>query len=184
MTIPPRLSSFTEKHPRFFKFKECLAVADQSPRESQIVRAHIIPRSKLKQNCQDGHVVAVPTSLLAIMKMQRAGFEAKEIGVGEFSTMNCFCAGHDKAIFSPVEAAPLVFSPEQLALFHYRAEAYQSRHPEGPLLEPEGTTLASRWRLPIALRCSSLSLALSRIVVQSHFGDLEGRVRSPILLVV
>lgn len=57
------------------------------------------------------------------MKMQRTAFEAKEIGVGEFSTMNCFCAGHDKALFAPVEDAPLVFSPEQLALLHYRAIA-------------------------------------------------------------
>ncbi|MBB4427855.1 hypothetical protein GGD66_006438 [Bradyrhizobium sp. CIR48] len=123
MTIPPQLWSFTEKHQRFFKFKECLAAGDQSPCEGQIVRAHIIPRSQLKQIAQDGHVVAVPTSLLAIMKMQRIGFEAKEIGVGEFSTMNCFCAGHDKALFAPVEDAPLVFSSEQLALLHYRAIA-------------------------------------------------------------
>lgn len=55
--------------------------------------------------------------------MQQTGFEAKEIGVGEFSTMNCFCASHDKALFAPVEDAPLVFSSEQLALLHYRAIA-------------------------------------------------------------
>lgn len=123
MTIPPQLWSFTEKHQGFFKFKECLAAGDQSPCEGQIVRAHIIPRSQLKQIAQDGHVVAIPTSLLAIMKMQRTGFEADEIGVGEFSTMNCFCASHDKALFAPVEDAPLVFSSEQLALLHYRAIA-------------------------------------------------------------
>jgi quinol monooxygenase YgiN len=60
--------------------------------------------------------------------MQRTGFEAKEIGVGEFSTMNCFCAGHDKAFFAPIEDASLTFSSEQLALLHYRAiaaELYQ-----------------------------------------------------------
>jgi hypothetical protein len=105
------------------KFKECLAASDQSPCEGQIIRAHIIPRSQLKQIAQNGHIVAVPTSLLAIMKMQRTRFEAKEIGVGEFSTMNCFCAGHDKLLFAPVEDAPLVFSREQLALLHYRAIA-------------------------------------------------------------
>ncbi|MCP3446169.1 hypothetical protein [Bradyrhizobium sp. CCGUVB14] len=122
MTIPPQLWSFTEKHQCFFKFKECLA-ADQSPCGGQIVRAHIISRSQLKQIARDGHVVAVPTSLLAIMKMQRTEFEAKEIGVGDFSTMNCFCAAHDKALFAPIEDAPLVCSPEQLALLHYRAIA-------------------------------------------------------------
>lgn len=127
MSIPPQLWSLTERHQRFFKYKECLA-SDHSPCGGQIVRAHIIPRSQLKQIARDGHVVAVPTSLLAIMKMQRTGFEAKEIGVGEFSTMNCFCAAHDKALFAPVDDAPLVFSPEQLALLHYRAmsaEFYQ-----------------------------------------------------------
>jgi hypothetical protein len=123
MSIPPKVWSFAEGHQRFFKFKECLAAGDQSPCEGKIVRAHIIPRSQLKQFARNGHIVAVPTSLLAIMKMQRTGFEAKEIGVGEFSTMNCFCAGHDKALFAPVEDAPLIFSPEQLALLHYRAIA-------------------------------------------------------------
>jgi hypothetical protein len=128
MSILPQLWSFTERHQRFFKTKECLAACDQSPCGGQIVRAHIIPRSQLRQIAKNGHVVAVPTSLLAVMKMQRTTFEAKEIGVGEFSTMNCFCAGHDKSLFAPVEDAPLVFSPEQLTLLHYRAiaaELYQ-----------------------------------------------------------
>ncbi|UVO32304.1 hypothetical protein [Bradyrhizobium arachidis] len=123
MSIPPEAWSFAERHQRFFKFKQCLAAGDQSPCEGQIVRAHIIPRFQLKQIAKSGHIVAVPTSLLAIMKMQRTGFEAQEIGVGEFSTMNCFCAGHDKALFAPVEDAPLIFSSEQLALLHYRAIA-------------------------------------------------------------
>ena len=57
------------------------------------------------------------------MRMQRTKFEAKEIGVGEFSTMNCFCADHDKILFAPIEDAPLAFSSEQLALLHYRAVA-------------------------------------------------------------
>ena len=42
------------------------------------------------------------------MRMQRTEFEAKEVGVGEFA---------------PIEDAPLAFSPEQLALLHYRAVA-------------------------------------------------------------
>jgi hypothetical protein len=37
--------------------------------------------------------------------------------------MNCFCAGHDKIIFAPIEDAPLALSSEQLALLHYRAVA-------------------------------------------------------------
>ena len=65
------------------------------------------------------------------MRMRRTEFEAKEIGVGEFSTVNCFCADHDKALFAPIEDAPLAFSSEQLALLHYRAvaaEFYQRRN--------------------------------------------------------
>jgi hypothetical protein len=63
--------------------------------------------------------------------MQRTEFEAKEIGVGKFSTMNCFCADHDKALFAPIEDTSLVFSSEQLALLHYRAiaaELYQRKN--------------------------------------------------------
>jgi hypothetical protein len=62
--------------------------------------------------------------------MQRTGFAAEEIGVSEFSTVNCFCASHDKSLFAPIEDAPLIFPFEQLALLHYRAlvaELYQRR---------------------------------------------------------
>jgi hypothetical protein len=123
MSIPPQLWRFTERHQRIFKTKECLAARYQPPCRGHIVRAHIVPRSQLRQISRNGHIVAVPASLLAIMKMQQTKFEAVEIGVSEFSTMNCFCAGHDKKLFTPIEDAPLVFSPEQLALLHYRAMA-------------------------------------------------------------
>jgi len=131
MAIPPQLWSFTKKHQRVFETKECLATWDQSACHGAVVRAHIIPRSQLRQIAHGGRVVAVPTRLLAVMKMQQTAFEATEIGVGEFSTMNCFCASHDKTIFAPVEDAPLVFSSEQVALLHYRAvaaEFYQRRN--------------------------------------------------------
>jgi hypothetical protein len=131
MPVPPRLWSFTERHQRFFEAKECLAASDRSACGGRIVRAHIIPRSQLRQIARRGHIVAVPTSLLAVVRMQQTQFEAKEIGVGEFSTMNCFCADHDKALFAPIEDAPLAFSSEQLALLHYRAlaaEFYQRRN--------------------------------------------------------
>ncbi|MBR0828530.1 hypothetical protein JQ596_23620 [Bradyrhizobium manausense] len=127
MTISPQLWSFTEKHQRYFKFNECLAAGGQSGCESQIIRTHIVPRSELKHIAQDGHVVAVPTSLLAIMKMQRTGLKAKEIGVGEFSTMNCFCAGHDND-------TPLVFSPRAAraaALWDNRCRILSAQQPAG-----------------------------------------------------
>jgi hypothetical protein len=123
MSIPAQLWSFIKRHQRFFEAKECLAARDHSPCGGRIVRAHIIPRSQLRQIARRGHIVAVPTSLLSTMRMQRTKFEAKEIGAGEFSTMNCFCARHDKTLFAPIEDAPLTFSSEQLALLHYRAVA-------------------------------------------------------------
>jgi hypothetical protein len=131
MLIPSQLWSLTERHQRFFEAKECLAASDRSACGGRIVRAHIIPRSQLRQIARRGHIIAVPTSLLAVMKMQQTQFEAKEIGVGGFSTMNCFCADHDKALFAPIEDTPLAFSSEQLALLHYRAvaaEFYQRRN--------------------------------------------------------
>lgn len=167
MPISPQLWSFTEKHQRFFKFKECLAAGDRSRCEGQIIRAHIIPRSQLKQIAQDGHIVAVPTSLLAIMKMQRTGFEAKEIGVGEFSTMNCFCAGHDKGLFAPVEDAPLVFSPEQLALLHYRAiaaELYQ----RNSQLESAESELDHQSNEPRNLRFSWIAMCNDQASEEAH----------------
>jgi hypothetical protein len=47
----------------------------------------------------------------------------RKIGIGKFSTLSCFCARHDKLIFADVEDIPLVFSPRQLALLHYRTVA-------------------------------------------------------------
>jgi hypothetical protein len=131
MTIPPQLWSFTERHQRIFEARECLAAGDRSPCSGRVVRAHIIPRSQLRQIARRGHIIAVPASLPAIMRMQRTGFETKEIGIGDFSTMNCFCANHDKTLFAPIEDVPLAFSSEQLALLHFRAvaaELYQRRN--------------------------------------------------------
>jgi hypothetical protein len=131
MAIPPQLWSFTKRYQRYFEAKECLAACDGAPCGGRIVRAHMIPRSQLRQIARGGRIVAVPTSLLAIMRMQRTEFEAKEVGVGEFSTLNCFCANHDKTLFAPIEDVPLTFSAEQLARLHYRAlaaEFYRRRN--------------------------------------------------------
>ena len=58
MSIPPQLWSFTERHQRFFKTKECLAACDHSPCGGQIVRAHMIPRAQLRQIARGGRIVA------------------------------------------------------------------------------------------------------------------------------
>jgi hypothetical protein len=69
--------------------------------------------------------MAVPTSHAAIVRMRHSSFIAKRIGIGDFSTLNCFCAAHDKGLFAPIEDEPLTFSPKQLVLLHYRALAGQ-----------------------------------------------------------
>lgn len=61
----------------------------------------------------------------------------KKTGIGQFSALNCFCARHDKLIFSDIEDRPLVFSPRQLALLHYRTVA-------GELYKKLGSNEASR----------------------------------------
>jgi hypothetical protein len=125
MSIPPYLWSFTERHQRFFKAKECMATGAHSPCGGRLVRAHIIPRLQLRQIARSGHVVAVPTSLIALTRMRQTRLEVERFGVGEYSTLNCFCADHDKTLFAPIEDASLTFSPEQIALLHYRALAAQ-----------------------------------------------------------
>jgi hypothetical protein len=133
--ISPGKWAFTAKHQRILESKRCMAAGRHGKLcAGGIVRAHIIPRSQLRQIAHKGHVYAVPTSLTAVMQMQhRSSFGAREIGLRNFSTLGCFCAKHDKALFAPIEDAPLTFSPEQLVLLHYRAlaaEYYQRRNQE------------------------------------------------------
>jgi hypothetical protein len=132
-TIPNATWAFTAKHQRILEYKQCLASSRENPCRGKIVRAHIIPRSQLRQIARGGHVYAVPTKLVDVMQMQHRSFVAKELGVGEFATLNCFCAKHDKALFAPLEDVPLTLSPNQLALLHYRALSaiyYQKRNEE------------------------------------------------------
>jgi hypothetical protein len=134
-TIPPHKWAFTAEHQRILQHKECIA-ADRRGTQCAggIVRAHIIPRSQLRQIADKGQIYAVPTSIMAVMQMQHHNaFAPKEISLRNFSTLSCFCAKHDKALFAPIEDVPLIFSPHQLALLHYRAlaaEYYQRRNQE------------------------------------------------------
>jgi hypothetical protein len=153
-TIPNAKWAFTARHQRVLERKECLADRSGDPCAGKIVRAHIIPRSQLRQIARDGRVYAVPTKLTAVMQMQHRSFNPKELGVGEFATLNCFCAKHDKTLFAPLEDIPLTFSPKQLALLHYRAlsaEYYQRRNQQESaatelLLNDEDGPRADRFR--------------------------------------
>jgi hypothetical protein len=129
--IPHDRWELATRHQRILGYKECLAEGRGCA--GKIVRAHVIPRSQLRQIASEGHIYAVPTRLTAVMRMQRTAFRAEKIGVGEFATLNCFCAKHDKSLFAPLEDRPLKFSSRQLALLHYRAlaaEFYQRQNQE------------------------------------------------------
>ncbi len=132
--IPPSKWAFLEAHQRILESKECLAALHgRNTCTGKIVRAHIIPRAQLRQIAERGHVHAVPTRFTAVAQMKHSAFNTQDIGLGQFSALNCFCAHHDKTLFAPLEDKPLTFTREQLALLHYRAisaEAYQRRNQE------------------------------------------------------
>jgi hypothetical protein len=132
--ISPAEWAFTQQHQRLLEGRECMAsLHGVEACEGKIVRAHIIPHSQLIQIATSGCVHAVPTRLSAVMQMQHSAFQTTDIGAREFSVLNCFCARHDKKLFAPLEDRPLIFSPEQIALLHYRAmaaEVYQRRNQE------------------------------------------------------
>lgn len=122
--ITPTQWSFLKRYQRALDSKECLSKRlGGVDCDGRIVHAHMIPRSQLMQIAEQGHVHAVPTRLTSIAQMKRSVFAAEDIGIGNFSTLQCFCARHDKTLFAPLEDAALTFTHEQLTLLHYRALA-------------------------------------------------------------
>jgi hypothetical protein len=122
MPSDPNFWSFASTFQRFLKHKLCLAENSSDPCNSPIVEAHTIPRSQLRKIAEGGHVYSFDNSL---SQLERSGgkIAIKKFGVGQFSVLNCFCRRHDNEIFVDIEDGPLVFSPRQLALLHYRTVA-------------------------------------------------------------
>jgi hypothetical protein len=109
-----KLSDFWEvaaAHRRFLKRKLCLAESEMDPCKSAIVEAHTIPRSQLKSIARNGHVYAGPSLEQMVSSVEMPLL--REVGIGKFSTLSCFCARHDKQIFSDVEDIPLIFTPRR-----------------------------------------------------------------------
>ena len=107
---------------RYLNLRLCLAEEPSQPCTSRIIEAHTIPRSQLKLISQDGHVYSFDFSFSRLSQSNGlAG--VKRYGIGNFSTLNCFCATHDNQLFVDIEDQPLEFRPRQLALLHYRAVA-------------------------------------------------------------
>jgi hypothetical protein len=107
---------------RFLKEKVCLAESSGTPCEGAIISAHTVARSQLEKIAVDGHVKAFNISA-AQLDRSDGHIGVKDFGINQFSTLNCFCEKHDASIFSDVENIPLGFTPQQLAVLHYRAVA-------------------------------------------------------------
>lgn len=114
--------SFASTFQRFLRHKLCLAEDPGDPCNSPIIEAHTIPRSQLKKIAEDGHVYSFDSSLSQLARSD-GNIAIKRFGIGQFSVLNCFCGRHDNAIFLDIEDVPLIFSPRQLALLHYRTVA-------------------------------------------------------------
>lgn len=114
--------TFASAFRRFLKRKLCLAEDPSDACNSPIIDAHTIPRSQLRKIAEQGHVHSFDSSPAQLAKSD-GKIAIKSFGVGQFSVLNCFCRRHDNAIFVDVEDVPLVFSPRQLALLHYRTVA-------------------------------------------------------------
>jgi hypothetical protein len=110
-----------EAFERIHRRKMCVAQT-RGDCQGQIVGAHTIPRSQLRQIASNGHVYYVrgnPEDLAA----NNGRYTVGKRGVGQFSVLNFFCAAHDREIFSHLENDPLTFDSYQLSLLHYRAMA-------------------------------------------------------------
>jgi hypothetical protein len=106
-----------------FEKKVCLAKT-HSPNacEGKIISAHTIPHSQLRRIAIDGHVYAMAATPADIAR-NGGTLSAKKHGIRDFSTLNCFCAGHDNNIFAHLEDDALVFDSHQITLLHYRVLA-------------------------------------------------------------
>ncbi|ABD88376.1 hypothetical protein [Rhodopseudomonas palustris] len=102
--------------------KLCMASSSSDPCTGPIIAAHTIPRSQLQHLAEDGHVFTLFGNLQTFAKTQ-GKLELARKGIRTFSTLNCFCSHHDVSVFSPIENAPLTFTPQQIACLHYRAIA-------------------------------------------------------------
>src|SRR5437016_11798851 len=78
----------------------------------QIVHAHLISRSDvLSKIARDGHVYAPIRNFFKLMDKGQFFYELK--GIKEVTTFTGFCEFHDSSTFRPLEAEPLIGTPEQ-----------------------------------------------------------------------
>jgi len=117
--------------------KLCLAESKTDPCNSQIIQAHTIPKSQLRQIADNNHVVSANLSPDELIRKE-GEFGTRLFGIKQFSVLNCFCANHDKRLFAPIEDDTLDFTLRQISLLHYRtiaSELYRKTTSHGSTLE-------------------------------------------------
>ena len=105
-------------------FKSC-SVPDNMRMEclGKIIKAHTISKCLgLSDLAIKGRVLGLPQKPNLFEYHKNGGkLEILEMGVNEASVLQCFCAKHDREIFSPIENEDFIASPEQCFLLAYRA---------------------------------------------------------------
>lgn len=111
-----------EKVNEFLSEKYCIARVSRTDCGPNIIHAHTIPKSQLREIALNGHIYHL-SGTFADLKKTDGNLVVKKKGISDFSTLNCFCNTHDASLFRRVEADELTFDREQTALLHYRAMA-------------------------------------------------------------
>ncbi len=134
---PAAAAEVIKQFKKRFSAKVCLA--PQKDCEGSIVSAHTLSLSSmLRPLSRDGKVYALKPNIPPAPGQQPIEYALR--GLRETSVFYGFCAKHDKILFSPIEDAEFVCSPEQLFIFAYRAvakEAYLKRKQAEGMPEPE-----------------------------------------------
>lgn len=105
-----------------FKTRTCLIPGCNS---HQIIKAHTIQKSRsLEQIARAGNVYQYKIDVTKSHDYCTYGYtNPKSIGKGNATTFTCFCAQHDRDVFSPIETAPIIPTDQQIFLLMLRAFA-------------------------------------------------------------
>lgn len=115
-----------------FKERKNLALAVRSSClikgcKEQTVRCHSVSRNRLELIADKGHLLALRTS--ESFKEGLFNFDAAsrlaEVGIGEATTFNGYCANHDSALYREIDASPFAISPNNCLTLAHRNFARQ-----------------------------------------------------------
>lgn len=88
----------------------------------KIIKAHTISKCLGLSNLAiGGKVFGLPKPNLIEFNKNKGQVEIIEMGIQQASVLQCFCAKHDRELFSPIENEDFIVSSEQCFLLAYRA---------------------------------------------------------------